>query len=84
MNYEWVNIQRFLNKVFFNLERNGILAVISFHSGEDRIISNVFSELEKMKLGKNLFKKQVPSKEEIEENSKSHSAILRAFKYEVL
>jgi 16S rRNA (cytosine1402-N4)-methyltransferase len=82
VNYELVNIQRFLNRAFFNLENEGILIIISFQSAEDKIVSNVFKELERMKLGKILFTKVIkPDKEELEENSRSHSAMLRAIKF---
>jgi 16S rRNA (cytosine1402-N4)-methyltransferase len=82
VNYELTNIQRFLNKAFFNLENEGVLCIISFHSSEDMIVKHFFKELEKMKLGKLVLKKgEKPSREEIEENSRSKSAILRAIKY---
>jgi 16S rRNA (cytosine1402-N4)-methyltransferase len=81
VNYELVNVQRLLNKVFLNLEVGGVLAVISFHSAEDRIVKTALKEAEKLKLGKNIIKKgERPDEIEIEENYKSHSAILRAFK----
>jgi 16S rRNA (cytosine1402-N4)-methyltransferase len=82
VNYELVNIQRFLNRAFFNLENEGILIVISFQSAEDKIVCNVFRELEKMKLATNLFTKVIkPDKDELEENTRSHSALLRAVKF---
>jgi 16S rRNA (cytosine1402-N4)-methyltransferase len=82
VNYELTNVQRFLNKCFFNMELGGILAVITFHSAEDKIVKNVFKEMEKLKLGKLVLKKgEKPCKDEIEENSRSHSAILRAIQF---
>lgn len=82
VNYEFTNLQRFLNKAFFNLENGGVLCIISFHSSEDKLVKHFFRELEKMKLGKLVLKKgEKPSREELEENSRSKSAILRAIKY---
>jgi 16S rRNA (cytosine1402-N4)-methyltransferase len=82
VNYELTNIQRFLNKAFFNMEFGGILAVISFHSAEDKLVKNVFKEMEKMKLGKMVFKKgEKACRQEKEENSRSHSAIIRAIQF---
>lgn len=82
VNYELTNVQRFLNRCFFNLEVGGILAVITFHSAEDKIVKNVFKEIEKLKLGKLVLKKgEKPCKDEIEENSRSHSAILRVIQF---
>jgi len=82
VNYEIVNLKRLMNKVFFNLEVGGIFAVISFHSLEDKIVKSTFKECETLKLGHNVIKKgERASQTELEENSKSHSAILRAFKF---
>ena len=60
------------------LSPGGVLAVISFHSLEDRIVKNAFkSSLEK---GKLLNKKAIkPSDEEARANPRARSAKLRAF-----
>jgi len=50
VNYELTNVQRFLNRCFFNLEVGGILAVITFHSAEDKIVKKLLLEIEKLKL----------------------------------
>jgi 16S rRNA (cytosine1402-N4)-methyltransferase len=82
VNFELVNLQRFLNKVLLNLELNGILAVISFHSTEDKYMKNVIKEWENLEIGKSVFKHGIkPCDIELEENSRSKSAILRAFKF---
>ncbi len=77
------------------LNKNGRIAIITFHSLEDRIVKNVFKELEnpcicprdlpicacgKKSLGKVITRKPiVPSKEELEINHRSRSAKLRVF-----
>ena len=58
----------------------GRLAVISFHSGEDRIIKNKFREFEKSGHGKILTRKPiVPAREEIKINPRARSAKLREY-----
>ena len=77
------------------LNDKGRLAVITFHSLEDRIVKNAFRTAEnpctcppqfpvcvcgKKSRGTVIIKKPVtPGKEETEENSRAHSAKLRIF-----
>jgi len=54
--------------------------IISFHSGEDRIIKNFMREREKLGVIKILTKKpKRPSSEEVMGNLRARSAKLRAF-----
>lgn len=66
------------------LEEKGRLAVITFHSLEDRIVKKTFEEFESQQKGKVMTKDVITaSEEEIEANKKSRSAKLRIFeKYE--
>lgn len=62
------------------LSENGRAAVISFHSIEDRVVKNMFRELEKNGVGKVITKKPIkPSDEEIAINKRARSAKLRIF-----
>ena len=77
------------------LNKDGRIAIITFHSLEDRIVKNIFRELEnpcicprdlpicacgKKSLGKVVTRKPIiPSKEELENNHRSRSAKLRVF-----
>ena len=84
-----------INSMANILNKDGRLAIITFHSLEDRNVKNTFKELEnpcicpkdfpvcvcgKTSLGKVITRKPIlPSKEEIEQNHRSRSAKLRIF-----
>ncbi|MEQ1500159.1 MAG: 16S rRNA (cytosine(1402)-N(4))-methyltransferase RsmH [Parcubacteria group bacterium] len=60
------------------LNKGGRIAVISFHSLEDRVVKQFFKQKEKDGLGKLINKKPIiPTDEEINENPRSRSAKLR-------
>lgn len=80
VNDELNNLKEGLPKAFDLLEKEGRLAVISFHSLEDRITKQTFKTFVTRGLGKNLTKKPIlPSIEEISLNRRSKSAKLRVF-----
>ena len=67
-----------IEKATDRLADGGRLAVISFHSLEDRIVKNYFKEMSAKGEGKIITKKPiVPTEEEIKNNSRSRSAKLR-------
>jgi 16S rRNA (cytosine1402-N4)-methyltransferase len=67
-----------LSKAFERLSAGGRIAVISFHSGEDRIVKNFFREEAKGGRATALTKKPiVPSEEEVKANPRARSAKLR-------
>ncbi len=62
------------------LAPGGRIAVITFHSIEDRIVKRFFESLQRDGIGKPLTKKPIaPSKEELVENPRARSAKLRVF-----
>ncbi|MBC7074346.1 16S rRNA (cytosine(1402)-N(4))-methyltransferase, partial [Candidatus Parcubacteria bacterium] len=78
VNEELENLKEGLKDAFELLNPGGKIAVISFHSGEDKIVKNFFKTLEKDGLAKILTKKPItPQPKEIAINPKSRSAKLR-------
>lgn len=80
INDELNNLRVALPQALNLLENGGKIAVISFHSLEDRIVKNQFIKWKEDGQGTLLTKKPVrPSIEEIEKNKRSRSAKLRVF-----
>ena len=77
VNYELDNLKIALNKSCGVLKDGGVLAVISFHSGEDKIVKDIFKDLVEKKLMKWKEKLVIPSTIEILNNPRSRSAKLR-------
>jgi 16S rRNA (cytosine1402-N4)-methyltransferase len=78
VNEELSTLTEGLKVSFKVLAPGGRLAVISFHSLEDRIVKNYFKELSSSGLAEVLTKKPItPSEEEETENPRSRSAKLR-------
>jgi 16S rRNA (cytosine1402-N4)-methyltransferase len=72
-------LNQFLNQAVGCLKPGGRLVVISFHSGEDRIVKTIFKQLEKEELVDILTKKPIIADlGEIRSNPRSRSAKLRA------
>ncbi|MBQ5764657.1 MAG: 16S rRNA (cytosine(1402)-N(4))-methyltransferase RsmH [Clostridia bacterium] len=94
VNGELDALQEVLQKAFYRLNKGGVLAVITFHSLEDRMVKLAFAEFTKgctcppdfpicvcgkTPDGKLVSKKPIiPSDEEIKNNARSRSAKLRA------
>ncbi|WP_374075206.1 16S rRNA (cytosine(1402)-N(4))-methyltransferase RsmH [Bdellovibrio bacteriovorus] len=78
VNSELEVIEQAIPAMMNALNPGGRLAVISFHSLEDRIVKNIFRGSEN--LGRSVNKKViVPTQEECDRNSRSRSAKLRIF-----
>ena len=90
-NKELENLNIFLEKVYNYLNKDGILAIISFHSLEDRIVKNYFKS---NSFKKDNFKNQLnwgfeiltkrpitPNQIEIKNNPRSRSSKLRVGKF---
>ncbi len=81
VNNELSEIEEALQKAIDRLDTEGILAVISFHSLEDRIAKKIIKENSQLKKLEVLTKKPIIPKDiEIKENKASRSAKLRVAK----
>jgi len=79
VNSELENLKEALPRAFEKLNTGGRLVIISFHSGEDRIVKEIFKGFEEKSDGKIITKKAIkPSQKEIAVNARSRSAKLRA------
>jgi 16S rRNA (cytosine1402-N4)-methyltransferase len=79
VNNELRNLEESLPQALEILETGGRLAIISFHSLEDRIVKNFFRNKAREGLLKILTKKPIiPKREEVEVNPRARSAKLRA------
>ncbi|MHC1716864.1 MAG: 16S rRNA (cytosine(1402)-N(4))-methyltransferase RsmH [Candidatus Dojkabacteria bacterium] len=78
VNDELNSLQEGIDNSFKILNPNGRLAIISFHSLEDRIVKNFFLEKSRSGEGELLFKNHIaPTDEEERQNPRSASAKLR-------
>jgi 16S rRNA (cytosine1402-N4)-methyltransferase len=78
VNAELTGLAKALPDLIQGLDCNGVLAVITFHSLEDRIVKNLFKE--NLQHGKLVNKKVIkPSDLEVSGNPRARSAKLRAF-----
>lgn len=80
VNDEMMVLEKSLPQALTLLAIGGRIAVISFHSLEDRIVKKQFEKWEQEGKGKVITKKPlIPTEEEIEENRRARSAKLRVF-----
>lgn len=78
VNGEMFNLKNGLKDGFENLKTGGRLSVITFHSLEDRIVKNMFRDMQIKKIGLEFNKKPLlPKEEEISQNPRARSAKLR-------
>ena len=78
VNDELKKLDEFLSFFYKNLNIGGIIAIISFHSLEDRIVKHQFKKLEKESVLKIITKRPItPSKKELNLNSRARSSKLR-------
>ena len=83
VNNELEVLKEFLKKIETLMEDGGVVAIISFHSLEDRIVKRAFKDWKDRELGEILTKRPITATDsEIADNPKSRSAKLRYFKYD--
>ena len=80
VNDEFDVLETFIHKAIARLKSGGRIAIITFHSTEDRIVKHVFRALAHDHIGTVITKRPInPSKEEIASNPRARSAKLRIF-----
>ncbi len=81
VNDELGNLERFLKSIPNILKKDGLVAIVTFHSLEDRMVKRYFRKLEDDGVGKRVNKKVIkPTEQEVKENPRARSAKLRVFK----
>jgi 16S rRNA (cytosine1402-N4)-methyltransferase len=80
VNDEFETLEIFIQKSIGLLKTQGRLAIISFHSLEDRIVKHTFKNLAQNEIGTIVTKKPITATiEEIQKNPRARSAKLRIF-----
>jgi len=83
VNYEFDNLTKVLQKAVSVIVPGGRIAIITFHSLEDRIVKETFRFMAKMGGWKLITKKPItPKEEEIQNNPRARSAKLRVIERE--
>ena len=78
INKEYEVLQAFLDKLPNVLAKNGRVAILSFHSGEDRLVKKAFKKYHNDGLYSEIVKDVIrPSPEECYANPRAHSAKMR-------
>lgn len=78
VNTEFENLEEGLRGAFGVLKSGGRIVVITFHSGEDRIVKRTFRKWEEEGVGKLVNRKPIVStEEEVKDNPRARSAKLR-------
>jgi len=81
VNDELNNLEKALEKIFNLLSNDGIIAVVTFHSLEDKIVKKFFRKKEDEGLAQRINKKVIkPTDIELKNNKRSRSAKLRILK----
>jgi 16S rRNA (cytosine1402-N4)-methyltransferase len=80
VNNELEELSNALEKLAQLLCTNGVLAVLSYHSGEDRIVKHLFRDLSDSNFEVIFKKPLIPTESERANNPKSRSAKLRAIR----
>lgn len=79
-NHEFGGLSNAITNATEHLAPGGVLIVLSYHSGEDRIVKNTFKELDRERFTELTKKPLTPTPSEILVNRRARSARLRAIK----
>jgi 16S rRNA (cytosine1402-N4)-methyltransferase len=82
VNQEFQNIKLCIDECQKCVKDGGILMILSYHSGEDRIVKEVMKRMKEEGIGEIVTKNAIPpSYHEVVKNKPSRSARLRVFRY---
>jgi 16S rRNA (cytosine1402-N4)-methyltransferase len=79
VNSEYSNIKKALEQTLEVVKPKGVVCIITFHSGEDRIVKQFIKEKLEQNLIESTLKPVKPSFLEVKKNPLSRSAILRSY-----
>ena len=78
VNHEYEVLYEFMEKLPFALAPGGRAAILTFHSGEDRIVKKAFKAFHQQGIYQDIARDVIrPSREECYNNSRAHSTKLR-------
>lgn len=78
VNHEYEVLYEFMEKLPFALASGGRAAILTFHSGEDRIVKKAFKAFHQQGIYQDIARDVIrPSREECYNNSRAHSTKLR-------
>ena len=78
VNHEYEVLYEFMEKLPYALAPGGRVAILTFHSGEDRIVKKAFKAFHQQGIYRDIAREVIrPSREECYENSRAHSTKLR-------
>ncbi|MDI9325510.1 MAG: 16S rRNA (cytosine(1402)-N(4))-methyltransferase RsmH [Alphaproteobacteria bacterium] len=80
VNQELESMQLFFDEVLKKIEHGGVIATITFHSLEDRLVKDYMHMWKKEGIGNYIVRVAHPSLQEQKKNPRSRSATLRAFR----
>lgn len=77
INHEYEALFDLLEKIPTLLKPNGRVAILTFHSGEDRLVKKAFQYYQRQGIYTEVFGPDLPSKDEVATNPRARSAKLR-------
>lgn len=78
VNHEYEVLYEFMEKLPYALAPGGRAAILTFHSGEDRIVKKAFKAFHQQGIYQDIAREVIrPSREECYENNRAHSTKLR-------
>ena len=77
INHEYEALYEFLEKIPNLLNPNGKVAILTFHSGEDRLVKKAFQFYQRQGIYRTILGPDLPSSDEVHTNPRARSAKLR-------